>query len=571
MRRLVMSAAAAWLPLCWAMAQSDAAQGWSDPQPAVQQPAVQQPAAPQSVAAQPPSADAAAEGTPDALARIVAKLRSPPGSEYGDMVRMFQGIPGLERAANGRLWATWYGGGITEDRHNYVLLATSSDDGQSRFTLAAVIDPDGPGPVRAFDPCLWTDPDGRLWLFWCQATRGGGGDPVLFAVTTDNPDESSPVWSQPRPIHDGVMMCKPTVLADGAWLLPTAIWGREGSCRVVASTDKGATWSLRGTATVPEPADRNCDEPMIVQRADGSLWLLVRTRYGIGESASLDGGRTWTPVSPWNVAHPTSRFFIRRLGSGKLLLVKHGPLRERTGRSHLTAYLSDDDGRSWEGGLVLDERAGVSYPDGVESNDGAIYVIYDMDRTGEKYIYMAVFTERDVLAGDWVSDRARPRVVVNKAEGTNPGRATRGAPPKIEFAANDDGLPLLAGPSAVIEPTAGRIETVKRGATLFSNRAYTLRDVPRPLMGKRFIVADIDGVSAVCRREGAIFVLTPSKGRNRDSLADELTRQGFSKVQLPECLLFDEVNAPGNVCTTYQKILRVDETLKLGKWSLVSF
>src|ERR1041384_8303317 len=43
-----------------------------------------------------------------------------PGPEYADAVRMFQGIPGIERASNGRLWATWYGGGKGEDRHNFI-------------------------------------------------------------------------------------------------------------------------------------------------------------------------------------------------------------------------------------------------------------------------------------------------------------------------------------------------------------------------------------------------------------------------------------------------------------------
>jgi hypothetical protein len=46
-------------------------------------------------------------------------------------------------------------------------------------------------------------------------------------------------------------------------------------------------------------------------------------------------------------------------------MVRHNPPTIAI-RSHLTAYLSDDDGRSWHGGLLLDERNGVSYPDGVE-------------------------------------------------------------------------------------------------------------------------------------------------------------------------------------------------------------
>ena len=33
-------------------------------------------------------------------------------------------------------------------------------------------------------------------------------------------------------------------------------------------------------------ATRQFDEHMFVERKDGSLWLLVRTNYGIGESIS---------------------------------------------------------------------------------------------------------------------------------------------------------------------------------------------------------------------------------------------------------------------------------------------
>ena len=84
-------------------------------------------------------------------------------------------------------------------------------------------------------------------------------------------------------------------------------------------------------------------------------------------------------------------------------------------RSHLTAYLSDDDGASWYGGLLLDERVRVSYPDGVQTPDGKIYIIYDYDRQGERQICMAVFTEADVAAGKIVSSEGRLRVLVDQA------------------------------------------------------------------------------------------------------------------------------------------------------------
>jgi predicted neuraminidase len=165
---------------------------------------------------------------------------------------------------------------------------------------------------------------------------------------------------------------------------------------------------------VPE---RVFDEHMVVERLDQSLWMWVRTAYGIGESTSNDRGRTWTPGQPTQVPHVNSRFYLRRLLSGRLLAVTHNPPDGKT-RSHLVARLSDDDGRTWQGGLMIDERRGVSYPDGVQGPDGTIYLIYDYQRKADKKILMATFAEENVLQGAWRSPVARRRVLVNQATGT---------------------------------------------------------------------------------------------------------------------------------------------------------
>jgi hypothetical protein len=156
---------------------------------------------------------------------------------------------------------------------------------------------------------------------------------------------------------------------------------------------------------------------MLIERSDGKLWLLARTKYGIGESVSSDGGKTWPELSPSKIAHPSARFFIRRLQSGNLLLVKHGPLDKRIGRSHLTAYISKDDGETWSGGLLLDERKTVSYPDGQQAADGTIRIIYDFDRTGDRHILMATFREEDIVARKVVSTEAELRQLVSDADG----------------------------------------------------------------------------------------------------------------------------------------------------------
>lgn len=361
------------------------------------------------------------------LALQAPVVNTRPGAEYAGSTRIFQGIPGLERAKNGRLWATWYGGGPDEGPDNYVMLATSADDGKSWSDVKVVIDP--AGPIRAFDPCLWVDPRGRLWLFWAQAHSWWDGRAGVWAIHTAKPGQENPKWSEPRRLSNGIMMNKPTVLANGEWHLPVSVWemgtgrvadpsarhnlGAEIGANVVVSADQGKTWERRGGVRVPE---RTFDEHMLVERRDRSLWMLVRTRYGIGHSESRDGGKNWSVGGPSGIPHINARFFIRRLKSGRLLLVRHNPP-QGTQRSHLTAYLSEDDGKSWTGGLLIDERVGVSYPDGVEAPDGTLYVIYDYSRKGDKQILMSTFTERDVAAGQPVSGRFRTRVVVNQATG----------------------------------------------------------------------------------------------------------------------------------------------------------
>lgn len=496
-----------------------------------------------------------------------------PGPEYADSARMFQGVPGIERAANGRMWATWYGGGVTEDEHNYILLSTSGDDGQT-WQMALVLDPDGDGPVRAFDPCLWHDPDGRLWLFWTQETtlkRGRDvGSFVTFAITTTDSANAAAKWSAPRQISPGVMLNKPTVTTDGRWLLPVALWSTEGSTRVVVSSDHGATFAELGAARILEAKSHSADEHMIVERQDGSLWMLVRGKFppgtknftGLGESVSTDGGKTWADVTASAIPHPVSRFFIRRLASGRLLLVRHQPPVGVKGRSHLTAFLSEDDGRTWKGGLLLDERDGVSYPDGVQAADGSIDVIYDYQRGRDKEILLAVFTEKDVLEGKLSTPTSRLRVRVNQATGVNPKVPANA--PRVVANPNADGVALIKGPAAGLEQDGGEIDVLQPGAKLFANRNYTVNEVPEALRGWQFVRQNLGNIRVVCRQPGLVTVITPSTGRDHFSQQQALVNLGFQKVNLPELRLFS-----GVLCSVFQKQMSVGETLELGSWGVL--
>lgn len=364
-----------------------------------------------------------AAAKPGAAALQPPPVETRPGAEYASGPRAFEGIPTIERTPNGRLWAAWFA--RREGGDDFVQLATSDDGGATWSPPRLVVDP--PGNVCAFDPCLWLDPEGTLWLFWAQSAGRWDGRGGVWCVCSEDSQTRMPTWSAPRRICDGVMLNKPAALSDRDWLLPVSVWEKpvdpalssedlpprrpSSGAMVFATSDFGQDFSLLARVLAP---GRRYDEHHIITRADRSLWMLLRTPDGIAECDSADGGKTWSTPARSVIAHVNSRFCIRRLRSGSLLLITQEPPDRKT-RSHLIARLSTDDGRTWQGGLMLDERPGVSYPDATEGPEGIIHVIYDFERQGSRQILLAQFNEGNVLRGK-PSRTTRLRLVVNGTE-----------------------------------------------------------------------------------------------------------------------------------------------------------
>lgn len=354
----------------------------------------------------------------------------PPDAAHALSTRRHQGIPSLAASpVNGRLWCTWYGGPTAgEDSNNYVVLATSGDGGDT-WKEVLVADPDGKGPLRAFDPEVWIDADGKVRWVWSErmAPLAGPGvrpnvggeasakNDALYLCALDAEREPDPAGPPPisRRIARGIMLGKPETLPTGERICPVANWGEEESSAFYL-TRNGFDFERIGASGYPRGL-RCYDEHQIVRLSNGDLLSMARlgswrNPTNIGETVSHDGGRTWTPGRPGRVPHCSSRFFLTRLASGNLLLVKHGSLTALSQRRvDLTAYLSTDDGRSWKGGLLIDAREWASYPDGCQLADGRILVVYDYCRTKDLEISFAEFTEADVAAGKDVSGRVRLR------------------------------------------------------------------------------------------------------------------------------------------------------------------
>ena len=160
----------------------------------------------------------------------------------------------------GRIFLTFYSGGVKEEIGNYVIVI-KSDDGGNHFSEPIVIVKEDNG--RCFDPCLWIDPLGELWLTWAKCPDDG-----LYASVCRDPDAEELVWGEEFLVGHNVMMNKPIVVKSGEWLFPIAVWNdgirvlseeydtkiTEKGSFVYATNDCGKTFQKLGFADVVEVA-----------------------------------------------------------------------------------------------------------------------------------------------------------------------------------------------------------------------------------------------------------------------------------------------------------------------------
>lgn len=365
-------------------------------------------------------------------ARIIAN----PQNEFSAQSRTWQGIPGIERTPKGRLWAVWYSGRPEGEGKDgcYALISTSGDDGKTWTEPKVAI----AGPTEqsiVYDPLPWIDPTGKLWVFYCQMVmpenRIPGSHFATWAICNSDPENPDGSWSSPRVVQlQGPLFGKPFVRQDGAWIAPfyapSGFSGEGKESVVLISTDKGQTWNYLGGTTIPKE-QRSFGEGTITQRKDGSLLMVLRRVDGLSQTISEDGGRTWSDPVPL-IEGPTTRSCLTKLTSGNYLLVFHDVKKRLPApnnqfpRQNLTAWLSEDEGRTWPHKLLLDDRPRVSYPDVTQAPDGRIFIVYDNDRymfQGDdgKEILVSIVREEDIKAGKIVSADTTLKLKVNRALG----------------------------------------------------------------------------------------------------------------------------------------------------------
>jgi hypothetical protein len=98
--------------------------------------------------------------------------------------------------------------------------------------------------------------------------------------------------------------------------------------------------------------------------------------------------------------------------------------KHKTARTRMTAYLSDDDGKTFPRKILLCDDGQISYPSATLGKDGSIYIVYDQGRgvIGQHTIFLSKIGEEDILAGKLVSGESFLNNIVSRPSDHGGGR-----------------------------------------------------------------------------------------------------------------------------------------------------
>ena len=334
---------------------------------------------------------------------------------------------------NGDLLVCWYHGSGERTADDVIIEGARKRKGKlgwsQRFLLA-----DTPG-FPDTNPCLFVDPQKRLWLFWqvilanqwetalCRyqvsyhyaeldAPTWDKSDLVLFkpgdefeaaveratkgVVEAATPDRKERVQAMvERRLKNAkdkyfrrmgwMTRVHPFVLTDRSWILP--LYSDGFSFSIMALTDdEGATWK----ASEPLVGPGNI-QPSLVRKKDGAIVAYMRDNgpppKRLMMSESKDQGKTWSPVVDSDIPNPGSGAEVIGLRDGLWALIYNDTER---GRHSLAVSLSTDEGKTWkytrhlEKGVATDPDAtNGHYPSIIQAADGTLHATYTYSLKGK--------------------------------------------------------------------------------------------------------------------------------------------------------------------------------------------
>ncbi len=267
----------------------------------------------------------------------------------------------------GSVWTTSIA--QSEEGNGAVLLSRSDDFKVWKTDTLSMDD--------CIEAVLWAEPSGKMMMF-CSTADGS-----IRTKTCADLQAESLVWTDVADLGRGPWKCtSPPVVSGDHWVLPVAF---QKGVFTLRSSDNGQSWT-RGNTFLRVP-DKVSGDNNPVLTADGeklSIYMRTTGTTHCYRAQSSDGGLSWdAPVA--FMPNPDRDICFERLTDGRLLMVKCSRMDHNVhiASQRVIAYLSDDDGQTWYGGLVAASGRKSVDPKTTVGKDGYIYVFYTFDAQGE--------------------------------------------------------------------------------------------------------------------------------------------------------------------------------------------
>ena len=229
--------------------------------------------------------------------------------------------------------------------------------------------------MRAPKPWNWGDKDAKwtdfiLPTYVCRSLDDGR--------TWETPLKLSDPWC--GCIHSLIEMKNGRLVLVGQEIIPQ--W--RHATVIFVSNDKGASWKRSDFLDYGVGAHDHAGsiEGSVVERADGSLYLLLRTESGFLYEATSRDGLKWEGFQQSKIRSVTCCPQMARLSDGRVALLWNHPPRHapdsRSSREELFLAFSNDDAATWSEPVVVAGSYGggrrVSYPYLYERHPGELWI-----------------------------------------------------------------------------------------------------------------------------------------------------------------------------------------------------
>ncbi len=225
-------------------------------------------------------------------------------------------------------------------------------------------------------------------------------------------------WEAPNKLHDDWTGAIRDIIEtrDGSIIFTSMkMQHNPGHHAIITYTSKddGKTWTGSNLIDLGGVGHHSgVIESTIEQLADGRIWMLMRTVWGcFWEAYSENEGLTWKLYAATDIAASTAPGMLKRLNSGRLVLVYNQlypegetayPLSGGKGqwsevpavnhRKELSIRFSEDEGHTWSMPVVLGRtERDISYPYVFEEQPGVLWV------TTWRGAFKAIIQEKDFL------------------------------------------------------------------------------------------------------------------------------------------------------------------------------